>query len=848
MELKDYQIQTIEQVKKYLVLLAEHQDKKQKVLSIDKSLADSINAPKGAWDEFFKEGKKYNSKKNGIGEQLPNFNLKVPTGGGKTLLATHTIDLINSHYRKKKTGFVLWIVPTNQIYKQTLSSLRDRNHPYRQALDFSSGGRTVILEKMDRFTPNDVENNLVIMLLMLPSANRKTKETLKIFRDAGGYEVFFPSEDDFISQENLINNIPNLDCFNDNENGFFTAQGDQIKTSLGNVLRILKPVIIIDEGQKTYSKGAQETIRGFNPSIIVELSATPNEKSNNLVEILGRDLDKEEMIKLDLHVTNKASTDWKDTLWSSVEKRMQLEKDAHENEAESGTYIRPICLIQVERTGKEQRGKGHIHAEDVRDYLIKERGIPPHHIAVKSSEKDDIEGIDLLSKESSIRYIITKQALQEGWDCSFAYVLAILTNPSSKNGLTQLVGRILRQPYAKKTKIQSLNESYVYCFQQKADTLLKSIKKGLEGEGLGDLSERVLGNIEDEEEETKEQEINVKIRNAFKEYEGKIYLPKFLIQYPGEVTWKEVNYEMDILSRINWEEINLDTFENLSLSVTEGSDWSFKLGLSENVKELVETYEQNKFKAENEIDLVLMTRHISNIVPNPWVAYDYCTKVISSLRKRYSEQEIAANLGFVIEELKKTLTKERDSIAESIFKDLVQKNIVRFMIEEKKGKIPARINKVKKKAKRLLSNSNEPIEKSLIEPVIDDDFNGLERSVALCLEDKENLLWWYRNIARVDYGIQGWKKNKIYPDFLATKTISPKNEYDSIYVLETKGDQLIGNLDTSYKKDVFQLCNELGRKTSWNELGLEFEDRQINFLLVPEDEWKKTINAIYEDY
>ena len=120
-------------------------------------------------------------------------------------------------------------------------------------------------------------------------------------------------------------------------------------------------------------------------------------------------------------------------------------------------YIRPICLIQVERTGRDQRRPGVVHADDVRDYLIRHPGILAEHVAVKTSQRDELKEVDeaggLLSRECPIRFIVTKQALQEGWDCSFAYVLAILTNPGSKSALTQLVGCILRQPHAKKTRV-----------------------------------------------------------------------------------------------------------------------------------------------------------------------------------------------------------------------------------------------------------------------------------------------------------------------------------------------------------------------------------------------------------
>ncbi|MCK4322105.1 DEAD/DEAH box helicase family protein, partial [candidate division WOR-3 bacterium] len=160
MELKDYQKKTLEQVKIYLASLAEFKAKNKKAIEIDPEL--SINFPLKAWEKII--GTTYYSKKNGLGEELPAFYLKIPTGGGKTILACHIIDLINRVYLKKQTGIVLWIVPTTQIYRQTLASLRNREHPYRQVLDISSGGRTTILEKMDRFTKLDIKENLVVML------------------------------------------------------------------------------------------------------------------------------------------------------------------------------------------------------------------------------------------------------------------------------------------------------------------------------------------------------------------------------------------------------------------------------------------------------------------------------------------------------------------------------------------------------------------------------------------------------------------------------------------------------------------------------------------------------------
>ena len=153
-------------------------------------------------------------------------------------------------------------------------------------------------------------------------------------------------------------------------------------------------------------------------------------------------------------------------------------------------------MIQVERTGRGQRRPGLIHAEDVREYLVRHPGIRPEHIAVKTSAKDELREVDdiggLMSRRCPIRFIITKQALQEGWDCPFAYVLTILTNPSSRTGITQLVGRILRQPHARKTGNPWLDESYVFCFRRKGHELLEEVRRGFGLEGLKGLEGRVV--------------------------------------------------------------------------------------------------------------------------------------------------------------------------------------------------------------------------------------------------------------------------------------------------------------------------------------------------------------------
>lgn len=837
MRLKHYQEKVLKELKEYLSALADAKKEFEEIAELKPHLAKHINFPKEAWEKS--TGRfVYSSKTNGLDEPLPDIYFKVPTGGGKTLVACHAIDNIQKTYLNKQTGLILWIVPSTQIYRQTISALKNREHPYRQVLDISSGGRTLIKEKTEIFNRLDVEENLVVLMLMLPSANRQNKETLKVFRDQGGFTDFFPREDDFEGHKKLKELIPNLDCFTTEMEVF----GTQIKTSLGNTLKVLRPLVVIDEGHRAYGELARNTVRNFNPSFILELSATPPPNSNELVKITGRELHEEEMIKLDIHLTNKTSLDWQDTLLASFEKRNDLEKKAKEYEGNTGEYIRPICLIQVERTGKDQKDKKFIHAEDAKEYLIKKCNVPENHIAIKSSEKDDIEGIDLFANDCEIRYIITKQALQEGWDCSFAYVLTVLTNPSSATGITQLVGRILRQPFARKTKIKDLDECYVYTFRQNAKSLVSDIKKGLEDEGLGDIAGRIVSDDAGTDTGGLKDRV-MQYSSGFKKFEGKIYLPKFVIQ--EKESWRDMNFEIDILSEIDWESINIDEIKTLSLQNKRNKEQEIALGLSDEEKELLKETGREEKTGTLEIDEVFLTRQITEIIPNPWHCFQIGEKAIKLLLGKYEREIVAANFVFIIEELKKILEKERNRLSEQVFRKMVaDKKLCFFLITDKGGfELPSRI-KVKSN-KQLVRNDNTPIQKSLFDYVPEENINDLEKSVAIYLDEQEKLLWWYRNMSRQDYHIQGWKRNKIYPDFLAADKQEEKDDYGTVYVLETKGIHL-KNEDTKYKQDVFALCNELGAKKAWKELFDEFPDHDFEFQVVFEDEWQNKINELME--
>nr|MBC8360201.1 restriction endonuclease subunit R [Candidatus Desulfatibia profunda] len=460
-------------------------------------------------------------------------------------------------------------------------------------------------------------------------------------------------------------------------------------------------------------------------------------------------------------------------------------------------------LVQAERTGKEQRWTRYIHSEDVREQLIKTIGIPAEQVAVKTSEKDELKEVDdiggLMSRDCKIRYIITKQALQEGWDCAFAYVLVVLTNPASKNALTQLVGRILRQPGARKTKIRELDESYVLCFKQNANKLLASIRDGFGREGLGDLKNQIVRDMEEAGEDGEPPERTIKIRERFRRAANSTILPVFMVR--RNKTWEPVNYEMDIAAKIPWDNVDLDPIFSLALSMYEEKDMEHIATLSDDIKKVIEEKEAIQLKEGGiRVDPVFMTRQICDIVPNPWMAHEFARDVLTRLTRKHDYKVVAANFVFIIEELRKQLEREKDRLSENIFKQMLASDQMRFLVIGDKFDFtfPKSI-KVKPAAKTLNRKDGRQLQLSLFEFVPEDDFNETEKAVAWYLEGQKRLFFWYRNRSRQDYAIQGWRKHKIYPDFIFTATASEdKDDYEQVYVVETKGLHLIGSLDTDY--------------------------------------------------
>ena len=400
--------------------------------------------------------------------KVPHVCMKVPTGGGKTFLACASIRRIFDALPTGKPQVVVWLVPSDSILSQTVRNLSDVNHPYRQRLDQEFSGRVGVYTKEmllngQNFSPDTVREMLTVCIMSYSSLriDSKKKDVRKVYQENGNLYRF-------------------AEYFKDTE----ALLADTPDTALIQVLRHLEPVVVVDESHNAGADLSVEMLNNLNPSFVLDLTATPRKNSNILSYVDARALKKEHMVKLPVVVYNRTSR--QSVIQDAIQLRGSLEQEAIAAEAAGDKYIRPIVLFQAQpRTGESSDT-----FEKVKSLLV-EMGIPEEEIAVKTSNVDDLKGKDLMSRDCKIRYIITVNALKEGWDCPFAYILASLANRTSTVDVEQILGRILRQPYAVQHKSPLLNTSYVLTNSVDFHATLEKIVGGLNKAGFSRKDYRI---------------------------------------------------------------------------------------------------------------------------------------------------------------------------------------------------------------------------------------------------------------------------------------------------------------------------------------------------------------------
>lgn len=456
MQLKEYQHQTLRDLELYI-----------ETLNNSKSLSVAYSqywAGKGVSLNSLSNNylHPYINSVNGV----PRVTLKVPTAGGKTFIACNAIKRIMD---KLQTGapnkVVAWFVPSDTILKQTLEKLQDVSHPYRQTIDALFSHRVVVVDKDaalmgQGISPVQMHDNLTVFVLSAQSF----VETIRVKKGKGAEQQkprAFRENGNFIEHAQYYTHPEQL------------IDGAD-PTALIQVIAQQNPLVIVDESHNFKADLRVELLNNLSPRFILELTATPRDNSNIISFVDAMQLKRENMVKLPVIVENRNTP--KDVLVNAIRMRNSLERHGIEMEKQGGRYIRPIVLFQAQPKTDDD----NITFDKIKTNLIN-FGIPEGQIKIKTANKDELKGLDLMSRGCEVRYIITVNALKEGWDCPFAYILATLANKTSRVDVEQILGRILRQPYTIQHQNPLLNLSYVFTssndFRDTVEKIILSLQK-----------------------------------------------------------------------------------------------------------------------------------------------------------------------------------------------------------------------------------------------------------------------------------------------------------------------------------------------------------------------------------
>ncbi|MCY4236720.1 MAG: DEAD/DEAH box helicase family protein [Cyanobacteria bacterium MAG CAR2_bin_4] len=387
----------------------------------------------------------------------PYVCLRLPTGGGKTILAAHAVKVARDAWVDKDFPLVLWLTPTNTIRTQTAEALKNRRHPYRQALDEGFAGRVEVLDIADfpHLRSHDLGSRLCVVV--------GTIQTLRV-SNTDGRKVY-------AHHEMLENHFTGV---SPNAPGLERTDAGGIRFSFANLMHLHQPLVIMDEAHKTGSRLSREMYGRINPTALIEFTATPKAFNNILYSVSAQELKDEDMIKMPVMLAETET--WQGAVNSAIAKRAELQ---HWAEKDRERYIRPIVLFQAEKKNKE------VTVDVLKDHLVTNENIDPVKIAVVTGPQRELDGINLFDPACPIEYVITIEALKEGWDCSFAYVFCSVANIRNSTDAEQLLGRVLRMPYATRRKAAALNKSYARLvsrhFAEAAKGLLdRLVKMGFE--------------------------------------------------------------------------------------------------------------------------------------------------------------------------------------------------------------------------------------------------------------------------------------------------------------------------------------------------------------------------------
>lgn len=400
---------------------------------------------------------------DGIGPAMPYVCLRVPTGGGKTLLACHASGIAKSDFLRAEQAVVLWLVPNQTILAQTADALRDPRHPYRRALETACAGPVEVLtiEEALSVSRGVVEGGTVVIVATIQAFRAEDTTGRRVYAQNGNLAEHFLN----LPPSRVADMLPGPD-------------GKSLP-SLVNLMRLRRPIVIVDEAHNARTELSFSTLGNVMPSCIIEFTATPARTkmpSNVLHYVSAAEIKAADMVKLPLKVVTRHPSQTDQLLGEAITLRSDLERLGTAEAQATGEYLRPILLIQAVRVDD---------CEDLRERLVSEFNIPKDQIKIATGKIDELPGAEeIRTAKCPVRVIITVQKLREGWDCPFAYVLCSLRETRSATAIEQIVGRILRLPGAKSKRNPDLNCAYVFSVSPSIHEVLAELRDALESNGF----------------------------------------------------------------------------------------------------------------------------------------------------------------------------------------------------------------------------------------------------------------------------------------------------------------------------------------------------------------------------
>ena len=384
--------------------------------------------------------------------KCPALCVKVPTGGGKTLLSAYAAGTASKHYfpdPRGKRPLVLFLVRHKHVVNQTYDQLSDpANHLHQQLVKDLGNPNVALLDPKSATESMLSDSQALVLVSTVAALTGKDKE-----------------------------------CRN------FSKASEQFgNLSMCQRVAARRPIVILDEAHNAKSAEAifqSDTLRDIQPSCVLEFTATPREdkKGNNLhnvlVEVSARQLIDAKMAKNPFRIKCH-NNGWQSPIKAAFERRQQLEDIAKS----SGDSIRPVALYQANR---QNAATGDGKPDNLVAYL-RELGANDDSIAVVTAKYNGLEGVDIKAADCPIRHVVTIDALREGWDCPQAYVFASAQPRCGKQGtMAQFLGRVARLPNQRKRKARELNTAYVHVRHETWKKAYNHITDELEGVGLSGI-------------------------------------------------------------------------------------------------------------------------------------------------------------------------------------------------------------------------------------------------------------------------------------------------------------------------------------------------------------------------